>query len=101
MLVDKEKLKDRGLGQLYIKKADGKSQLVIRTDNANGTILLNIRLTKLLPITYRGNGVMLGCTPNPPLESDPNNQKPVTFFIKVKNKDVGKELEKKLLEYRD
>lgn len=101
MLLEKESLKEKGLGQLYIKKNDGKSQLVIRTDNTNGTILLNIRLTKQLPITYRGNGIMLGCTPNPPLDNDANNQKPVTFFIKVKNKDVGKELEEKLLEFRD
>lgn len=96
-----KKFTERGLGHLYIKSNEGKSQLVIRAENANATILLNIHLQKSLPIVCSENGVLLTCIPNPPLSADdPEEKKSVTFFIKVKNKLAASKLHDKLEEYK-
>lgn len=79
-----------------------KSQLVIRTDNANGTIMLNIRLTKTIPLSQNSNGVIIICHPNPPLVvKDQEITDPVTFFIKVKTKELAKDLLEQLKKYQD
>ena len=85
-----------GLGVLNLKKLDEKTQLLVRNDTSLGKILLNVFLSKNMPISRNGkNNVMLVSVPNPPLyakESEGDNSKPATYLIKVKTAENADEL---------
>ncbi|VEL40981.1 unnamed protein product [Protopolystoma xenopodis] len=106
--------KERGLGNLYIKP-DGDSkdkfQLLIRADTNLGTILLNIIVTKDMPIKQQKNNLTLVCVPNPPvpgancekkeLDSSLNDKSNlVPMLIRVKTEDAASNLLEELNKYR-
>jgi len=85
--------KDKGIGVLYIKKSDaGKYQVVVRAENNLGTILLNILLTKDLPVTANGMKVIT-------CDLSGDNGKPLSIVIKVKSEADATELSNKLIGY--
>ncbi|CAH8499688.1 unnamed protein product [Schistosoma rodhaini] len=95
--VDNE-WKERGLGNLFIKPTtNDKFQLLIRADTNLGNILLNILVTKEMPIKQQKNNLTLVCVPSPPLpshvkssvnnEEDNGQPKPVPMLIRVKTEE--------------
>lgn len=76
---------------LYIKvTADSGNQLLIRADNSLGTILLNTRLKKSLPIIPTKSGVLLTipnipCSPSKSKEPEPET---ASYYIKVKSHEI-------------
>ncbi|CAI2725837.1 unnamed protein product [Schistosoma spindalis] len=100
--VDNE-WKERGLGNLFIKPTtNDKFQLLIRADTNLGNILLNILVTKDVPIKQQKNNLTLVCIPSPPLpsqtkstlnnEEDNGQPKPVPMLIRVKTEEGATEL---------
>jgi len=62
-----------------------------------GNILLNISLTKNIPMSLQSkNTVTLSCIPNPPIDSKQKDAKPVCMLIRVKTADEADELLKQL-----
>jgi len=62
-----------------------------------GNILLNISLTKSIPTSLQGKtNVSLSCVPNPPIESNQQDVRPIGMLIRVKTADDAKELLKQL-----
>jgi len=81
---------ERGVGTLFIKKDDdGKGSILVRAENASGTILLNSALSKNMPVNDSGkNNVLLVCVVNPPIpKQDDLTGKTNPFLVKVKNSD--------------
>jgi nuclear pore complex protein Nup50 len=95
--------KDRGVGLLFLKPCDDKTQLLIRADTSIGNILLNIMLNKSMPVSRTGkNNVMTMCIPNPPLdEKKPDENTAVGMLLRVKTTEDADELAEKLKEYKD
>ena len=58
---------EKGLGMLHLKKADGKTQLIVRADTNLGNVLLNILVTNKLNMIKRKNNIQFVCVPNPPI----------------------------------
>lgn len=85
---------ERGVGTLYLKSLDGKTQLLIRADTSLGNILLNIMLSASLPISKTGkNNVLLVCVPNPPLNpKKPDSKEAIPILIRVKTSEDADEL---------
>ncbi|CAF0841779.1 unnamed protein product [Brachionus calyciflorus] len=100
---DKEtKFVDRGIGNLFLKPTkDGEStQLIIRADTKLANILLNVKLSKVFPITKAGpKDVSYLCVPNPPIPGV-SDSVPCKFLFKVKTEDDANELLDKLNEYK-
>lgn len=80
---------DRGVGTLYLKKAENsKVQLIVRADTNLGNILLNVLLSDGLPVSRLGkNNVMVVCIPTP--DSKPP---PTSVLLRVKTSDEADEL---------
>lgn len=106
---DKEKkFSDRGIGNLFIKPtqkegvaADLSYQLIIRADNKLAQILLNVKLSKVFPVTRDGpKDVSYLCVPNPPIQGLDSATAPVKFLFKVKTENDADELAEKLNEYK-
>ena len=80
--------KELGVGMLYLKPLNSKTQLLVRMETAGGNILLNIMLQPKMPFSRIGkNNVSMVSVPNPPVFAKPNdgdNSKPVTYLIRVK-----------------
>lgn len=89
------KWKEKGVGFLHLKRPEEKLQLVVRADTTLGNILLNIILSKSIPLARQGkNNVSLMCVPNPPIK-DLDDSKPVPMLMRVKTgEDADKLLEK-------
>ena len=97
-----------GLGNLCVTNTADKEGvcLLIRNDTAMKKVLLNVRLSKGVPLSLQKNKMLLVCMPNPPLnvksssdaksscDSAPKQQsaKPVTYLIKVKDEHAAKNL---------
>ena len=87
---------EKGIGTLYIKVTNDESgnQLLVRADNSLGTIMLNTRLKKSLPILTTKSGLLL-TIPNIPSSPD-KSKKPesetASYYIKVKNNEIRDEL---------
>lgn len=78
---------DRGVGMLYLKKVEAKTQLLVRADTSLGNILLNILLSEGIPAQRMGkNNVMLVCRPLP------DAQGPSSVLIRVKNEEEADDL---------
>ncbi|XP_059486906.1 LOW QUALITY PROTEIN: nuclear pore complex protein Nup50 [Neocloeon triangulifer] len=96
VLKDKE-YKERGLGQLFIKKKDpdSKAQLLIRSAGATGQILINVLLTSsLAPKRVGKNNVQMPCVPTP------DCTEPSIVMIRVKGGEDADELLAKIEEYK-
>lgn len=93
---------DRGIGNLYLKPTnDGAStSLIIRADTKLATILMNVKLSKALPISkISAKDVSFLCVPNPAIPGV-EAAKPCKFLFKVKTEDDALELVEKLNEYK-
>ena len=82
--------------------------LLLRNETAMKKVLLNVHLSKGVPLSLQRNKVLLVCMPNPPLSVKPDNSgnsagseesasatepvKPVTYLIKVKDESSAKNL---------
>jgi hypothetical protein len=89
-----KKFTDRGVGNLYLKPMDdgASTQLIIRADNSLSSILLNVKLNKLFPISKEGTkNVSYMCMPNPPIPNV-STDVPCKFLFKVKTEDDATEL---------
>lgn len=93
---------DKGVGTLYLKPNNDKTQLLIRAETNLGNILLNINLSSSMPFTRLQNGVCLACIPNPPLDAKnvPEEPQAVSFLIRVKGETDAEELLQKLNELK-
>jgi len=92
--------KDYGVGNIFLKPCEEKTQLLVRADTSLGNILLNILVPSSLPVSRNGkNNVLTMCVPNPPL-SDKNVEAdaPVSMLIRVKTGEEADELLEKLNE---
>jgi nuclear pore complex protein Nup50 len=79
------KYEERGKGFAHLKKcgdSDNKTQLVIRSDNALGSILLNIMVESARIEKVSDNNILLATVPNPPIPGEESG--PATFLIRVK-----------------
>ncbi|CAH8607812.1 unnamed protein product [Dicrocoelium dendriticum] len=100
--------RERGVGNLYIKPlVDNKFQLLIRANTNLGNILLNVLITKEIPIKQQKNNLTLVCVPLPPLPAsvskpseDDTAAKPVPMLVRVKTEEDAFELLKKFDHYR-
>ena len=83
---DKWILKGTGSLNIIKKPNSTSSQLLIRSENANNTILLNIALASSLPIKKaEKKGALISCIPYPPIDGKEDDT--VTFLIRVKEVD--------------
>ncbi|KER19947.1 hypothetical protein T265_11394 [Opisthorchis viverrini] len=100
--------KERGVGNLFIKPiSDEKFQLLVRADTNLGNILLNILMTKDIPVKLQKNNLTLVCIPSPPLplpqskqSGDDGNPKPIPMLLRVKSEESASELLKQFDKYR-
>ncbi len=68
MFYKKEKeFKEKGLGMLHLKKADDKTQMLVRAETNLGNILLNILVNDKMNLMKRKNNLQFVCVPNPPI----------------------------------
>lgn len=93
---------EKGIGTLYVKVTnDSGNQLLIRADNSLGTILLNTRLKKSLPIITTKSGILLtipnfSSSPNKSKEPEPET---ASYYIKVKSHEIRDELSSHIKNY--
>ena len=89
-----------GTGMLYLKPSGEKVQLLIRMEAVTGKVLLNINISKELPLSRSGkNNVMVVSVPNPPVFAKPadgDNSVPCTYLIRLKGTMEADELYLKL-----
>lgn len=100
-MKDKEYV-ERGLGTLFLKKADEKTQLIVRANTNLGNILLNIIVGPSIGAMMRvgKNNVMVVCIPNPPIDPKSDNKTPVKMLIRVKTSEDADALLKILEEHK-
>lgn len=92
---------ERGVGNIYLKPLNDKTQLLIRADNTLGTVLLNIVLSSAIPMKRQGkNNVSLICTPNPPIDPKTDETKPASLLIRVKTSEDADELLEQLNKHK-
>ncbi|XP_066992892.2 nuclear pore complex protein Nup50 [Anabrus simplex] len=88
---------DRGVGTLYLKPIEEKTQLIVRADTSIGNLLMNCLLNSTMSPQKMGDkNIMLVCLPTP--ESKPP---PVPVLLKVKTSEDADELLAKLKEFID
>nr|XP_018915871.1 PREDICTED: nuclear pore complex protein Nup50 [Bemisia tabaci] len=81
---------DKGVGTLSLKGLENsnKSQLVVRAESTLGNILVNVLLSKDLPIQRTGkNNVLIVCLPTPDCEPPPK-----VVLLRVKTEDDADKL---------
>ncbi|XP_035225988.1 nuclear pore complex protein Nup50-like [Stegodyphus dumicola] len=93
---------EKGIGTVYLKPIDGKTQLLIRADTNLGNILLNIMLSSSLPMSRTGkNNVLIVCIPNPPVDiKNPDSKEAIPILIRVKTSEDADELLENLNKYK-
>ncbi|CAL4097918.1 unnamed protein product [Meganyctiphanes norvegica] len=93
---------ERGLGTLFLKKAEEKTQLIIRANTNLGNILLNIIVGPSIGAMMRvgKNNVMIVCIPNPPIDPKSDNKTPVKMLLRVKTSEDADALLKVLEEHK-
>ncbi|GBM37159.1 Nuclear pore complex protein Nup50 [Araneus ventricosus] len=89
-----ESYAEKGVGDLYLKPIDGKTQLLVRADTSFGNILLNIVLSASLPMSRTGkNDVLLVCTPDPPVDAKKADSKEaIPMLIRVETSEEADKL---------
>lgn len=89
---------DRGVGTLFIKKAEGdKIQMIVRADTNLGNILLNIMVVDGLPVSRLGkNNVMIVCIPTPDAKPPPTS-----VLLRVKTGEEADELLATINKYKN
>lgn len=93
---------DRGVGNLFLKPCDKKTQLLIRAETTLGNIMLNVLVTDKMPVGRQGtNNVSIVCVPNPPLDAAKKSKTPICMLIRVKTSDMADELLKHLTECKE
>lgn len=100
-MKDKEYV-ERGLGTLFLKKAEEKTQLIVRANTNLGNILLNIIVGPSIGAMMRvgKNNVMIVCIPNPPIDPKSDNKTPVKMLLRVKTSEDADALLKVLEEHK-
>lgn len=94
---DAGKYESKGKGTINVKRTEsGKHQLIIRAENALGTIFLNIILASAIPISVTKNHVLVVCVPNPPVVAGEKSKDTVTYLIKCATEADANELASKL-----
>ena len=87
---------EKGIGTLHIKETNEEAgnQLLIRADNSLGTVMLNIRLKKSLPIIPTKSGLLLTIPniPSSPSKSKEPEAETSSYYIKVKSNEIRDEL---------
>ncbi|CAH1786397.1 unnamed protein product [Owenia fusiformis] len=92
---------EKGVGNMFLKPVDGKTQLIIRADTNLGNILLNILLNSAMPVKRQGkNNVTLMCVPNPPLDPKADDTSVVPMLIRVKTGEDADEMCEKINEMK-
>merc|ERR1712200_96373 len=83
-LLKEGKYEERGKGFIHLKKTkEDRTQVVVRSENVLGSILLNVIKTKDTRVEMVGeNNVLLVCVPNPPIPGEPAG--PASFLVRVK-----------------
>lgn len=97
-----KKYKERGIGNLFIKpiKNGNFTQLVIRADTELANILLNVELSKLLPIVKTDLKNILFASISNPAIPGVSETIPCIFLFQVKTEDEANELFDKLNEHK-
>jgi len=91
------KYTEKGVGTLYLKCIDGKTQLLVRAETNLGLHLLNVYVVPEIPTCRVGkNNVNLVCIPHPPLNPKVPSTEPVTFLLRVKDEAEADQLLEKL-----
>jgi hypothetical protein len=86
------KYEELGVGQLYLIPVDKKLQLIMRNDNALGTIMANTLLNESVNFTKRNaKNVQLTCILDPT-----KSTKPQTILFKFKDSEITDSFEKEL-----
>lgn len=87
------KYEEHGIGQLYLKSVDNKKiQLIMRNDNALGTIMINTLLNESINFTKRNaKNIQLICIPDPT-----KSTKPQTVLFKFKDSQITDSFENEL-----
>ncbi|XP_026805863.1 nuclear pore complex protein Nup50 [Rhopalosiphum maidis] len=86
------KYEELGIGQLYLIPVDKKLQLIMRNDNALGTIMANTLLNESVNFTKRNaKNVQLTCILDPT-----KSTKPQTILFKFKDSEITDLFEKEL-----
>ncbi len=99
---------------LHLKKADDKTQMLVRAETNLGNILLNILVNDKMNLMKRKNNLQFVCVPNPPIPGKyfwnsklakfsrnfmfSGQEGPVSMLIKVKDALMADQLEEKLKE---
>ncbi|KAL5111787.1 Nuclear pore complex protein Nup50 [Taenia crassiceps] len=100
---------ERGLGNLHIiPSGDEKFQLLVRADTNLGNILLNIMVTKDIPMQLQKNNITFACVPSPPLPGNTKTEgedavsppRPVPMLIRVKSAEAAENLLTEIDKYR-
>lgn len=93
------KYEEHGIGQLYLKPINEKKiQLIMRSDNALGTIMVNTLLNESVNFTKRNaKNVQLICV----LDSKAENPKPQTVLFKFKDAKITDSFENELTKLKN
>ncbi len=86
-----EEFCELGVGALKVESGDQSVRLLLRNNTSVGKVILNIRVTKDIPVSSKGNNVFVVCVPNPPLSKTPDNS-PTTYLIRVKTAQLADKL---------
>ena len=87
-----EEFCELGVGVLKVESTGDQSvRLLLRNNTSVGKVILNIRVTKDIPISCKGNNVFVVCIPNPPLSKTPDDS-PTTYLIRVKTPQLAEKL---------
>lgn len=90
------KYEELGIGQLYLIPVDNKLQLIMRNDNALGTIMANTLLNESVNFTKRNaKNVQLTCILDPT-----KSTKPQTILFKFKDSQITDLFEKELIKLK-
>ena len=88
-----------GVGMLRVLRTTSGVRVILRNDTAISKVLLNVFVTKSVPLSSKANNVFLVCAPNPPLASkEEDSTRPVTYLLRVKTATLAAELVKTLKE---
>lgn len=82
---------DLGVGNLKVQSSTkGTVHVLMRNDTSLGTVLLNVKVSREIPVSCSKKSVLVVCpVPNPPLSV---GEGPVTYLLRVKTADLAEQL---------